>query len=69
MSMNPNLLNQLVKDRQNQLLREAAMERLISQARVASPTLSMRLRLHLNALLARLNRRMQPSASVRHVRG
>ncbi len=61
MAMNPNLLNQLVKDRQNQLLREAALERMISQARVEEPTLSVRLRLQLSALLDRLGRRIQPS--------
>ncbi len=61
MAMNPNLLNQLVKDRQNQLVREAALERMISQARVEEPTLSVRLRLQLSALLDRLGRRIQPS--------
>ncbi len=61
MSMNPNVLNQLVKDRQNQLLREATVERLVSQARGEEPTRSMRLRLQLSALFDRLGRRLQPS--------
>lgn len=63
MYMNPNLLDQLAKDHQRQLLREAEMERLARQARMERPTLSMRLRLLASGLLSHVGRSGQSRTS------
>ena len=60
MSMHPDLLKQLANDHQRQMLREAEGERQRMRARPERPNLSMRMRLHLSALLYSLARSAQP---------
>ena len=78
MYMNPNLLDHMTKDHQRQLLREAEMDRLASQAHMEQPSFTLRLRRLASELLLRLGHRGQPrtprdrerlgalSASTRH---
>jgi hypothetical protein len=60
MYTNPDVMGQLVKDHQRQLLREAEVERQAMQARVEQPTPFMRVRLRASALLLALGRSVQP---------
>jgi hypothetical protein len=60
MYTNPNMLGQLAKDHQRQLLREAEVDRQVMRAHAEQPTPSMRLRLRASALLFALGRLIQP---------
>ena len=60
MYMNPNLMDHMTKDHQRQLLREAEMDRLASQARMEQPSLMLRLRRLASELLSRMSRGGQP---------
>ena len=60
MYTHPDLLGQVGKDHQRQLLREAEVERQTKLAHVDRPTLSMHVRQSVSALLLRLGRSVQP---------
>ena len=60
MYTHPDLLGQLAKDRQRQLLQESESERQIKLARGERPNHSMRMRQRISELLLRLGRSLQP---------
>ncbi|HZC06174.1 MAG TPA: hypothetical protein VE338_11065 [Ktedonobacterales bacterium] len=65
MYMHPDLMGQVAKDHQLQLLREAEVERQVKLAHVDSPSLSMRMRQSVGALLLRMGRSIQPRNAAR----
>lgn len=64
MYMNSDLLGRLAQERQRQLLHEAEVERQVMQACVGRPSLSLRIRQQLSALLVALGRSVQPRRAV-----
>lgn len=60
MYAHPDLVGQVATDHQRQLLREAEVARQIKLAQADRPTLSMRMRQSVGALLLRLDRSRQP---------
>ena len=65
MCMHPDLLSHVAKDHQLQLSREAEVDRQARLARVDSPSLSMRMRQRVSALLSRMGRLVQPRSVAR----
>ncbi len=65
MNNHPYLLGRVAQDHQLQLLREAEHERLLHQAHAERPSLSMRMRQNLGALLLRMSHSIQQRSAAR----